>query len=145
MLIMQTFITRSAEETQKLAQKLAKKYSRGGVLALEGPLGSGKTTFIQGFAKGLGISQRLISPTFILIRQYAIPGQPLGKLHHIDLYRLDNTKQIIDLGLEEVFSNPYNIVLIEWAKKLGKLLPKETTAVQLKILSNNKRGIQIKD
>lgn len=136
--------TYSADETQQLAKKLAEKYQNGGILALSGPLGAGKTTFIQGFAQGSGIKQRLISPTFIIIRQYPIPGRKNGMFFHIDLYRLDQVHQLEELGLAEIFQNPQNIVLIEWAEKLGKLLPKQALKINFKLLSENIREIQIK-
>lgn len=135
--------SKSVEDTQIIAQDLAKKYSSGGIFALIGPLGAGKTTFVQGFGQGLNIQERLISPTFTVIKEHEIPGQKAGKFFHIDLYRLDNIEQIEQLGFSEIFTNPQNIVLIEWAEKLGKLLPK--TAVQIKFtpLSENVREIEI--
>jgi tRNA threonylcarbamoyladenosine biosynthesis protein TsaE len=133
--------TNSIVETKKLAKDLAKKYQRGGILALSGPLGSGKTTFVQGFAKGLGIKQRLISPSFILMREYPLLKKSSGKLFHIDLYRLEKAKEIKNLGLEEIFQNPQNIVLIEWAEKLGKNLPQKTVYINFKIISENSREI----
>lgn len=140
-----TYQTNSAEETQKIASTIAEKFRHGGIIALFGPLGAGKTTFTSGFAQGLGIKARLISPTFILMRQYEIPGNLQGKLFHIDLYRLDNVKDIESLGLSEIFTNPHNIVLIEWADKLGNLLPKEAVKIRLKPLSENGREIEVKE
>lgn len=136
--------TNSKEETQKIAQKLAKKYRNGAILALIGPLGSGKTTFTQGFAKGLGISDKLISPTFVLMRQYQIPDTN-SKLIHIDLYRLEEINQIEQLGLQEIFTNPNNIILIEWADRLGKSLPAKSISIEFKILGDQKREIYIKE
>lgn len=126
------YITNSAKETRDLAKKLAKNLN--GVIALTGELGAGKTTFTQGFAEGLGIKDKIISPTFVLIRQH-------GKnFYHIDLYRLENFK---DLGLEEIISDPNNIVLIEWAEKIKKILPKSTTFINFTTLDKNKREITI--
>ncbi|MFH0937365.1 MAG: tRNA (adenosine(37)-N6)-threonylcarbamoyltransferase complex ATPase subunit type 1 TsaE [Candidatus Daviesbacteria bacterium] len=138
-----THQTSSADETQKLAQNLAEKFKKGAILALEGNLGAGKTTFTQGFAKGLGISEKVISPTFILMRQYNLPFTKAGKFFHIDLYRLENLKAVESLGLSEIFANPNNIILIEWAEKLGNLLPKEATFIKFKTLDENKREIKI--
>jgi tRNA threonylcarbamoyladenosine biosynthesis protein TsaE len=140
-----TYTTNSAEETQQIAGNLADKYRDGGIIALIGPLGAGKTTFTQGFAQGLGIKDKIISPTFVLMRQYDIPGNPKGKLFHIDLYRLDNITQIEDLGISEILSNPKNIVLIEWAEKLGNLLPQQAIKIELKQLSENSRQIEVKE
>lgn len=137
--------TNSVQETQKVASDLAQKYRQGGILALSGPLGAGKTTFIQGFAKGLGIKERLISPTFVLMREYLLPGNKNGKLYHIDLYRLEDEKQIAGLGLEEIFANTHNIILIEWAERLGNLLPDKAVRVQLKLLTENSRQVEVEE
>src|SRR3989344_7161880 len=127
--------TNSPGETQKIAKELAQKYKDGGIFALSGPLGAGKTTFIQGFAQGLGITERLLSPTFVIMKQHEIPGNKEGRLYHIDLYRLDEITEIDSLGLTEIFSNPKNIVFIEWAEKLGKLLTQQAIRIDIKITS----------
>lgn len=135
--------TNSPQETQKIAQELAKKYQKGGIFALMGPLGAGKTTFTQGFAQSLGVSQRLLSPTFILMRQYDLPENPQGKLYHIDLYRLEQINQIEELGIKEILENPANIILIEWAEKLGNLLPQNTIHIKFTQVKENSRQIEI--
>ncbi len=129
---MKKFITNSPEETKRLAGNLAKNLNRG-IVALYGDLGSGKTTFVQGFAKGLGIKEKIISPTFIIIRQYPT------NFYHIDLYRVENFQ---GLGLKEILENPNNIVLIEWAEKLSNL-PKNTKKIIIKKLEGDKRIITI--
>lgn len=138
---MQKVITKSSEETQKFAKEIAKDFKNGGVIALSGELGSGKTTFAQGFAKGLGINDKIISPTFLIIRQYKIPSQK-NFFYHIDLYRIEN----IDLknsGLEEILSDSTNIVLIEWAEKIDNQLPESIQRVNLKKLSEETREINL--
>lgn len=115
----------SPTQTKKIARNLAKGIDSR-VIALIGALGAGKTTFTQGFAEGLGIKDKIISPTFVLIRQHKIPGKN-QTLFHIDLYRLENSEQCQSLGLEEIINDPNNIVLIEWAEKAKNLLPKNTT------------------
>ena|SRR3989344_6386201 len=131
---MQKITTKNAAETKKFAKDLAKDFLEGGIIALSGELGAGKTTFAQGFAKGLGVEAKIISPTFLIIRQYPIPVRG-NFFYHIDLYRLEN----IDLknsGLEEILSNPSNVVLIEWAEKISNNLPKETKKIELKKLED---------
>ena len=128
---MKKIITNSSEETKKLAENLAKQITRG-VIALSGDLGSGKTTFVQGFAKGLGIKDKIISPTFVLIKQYK-------NLYHVDLYRINTFDH---LGLEEILSNRNNIVLIEWAEKLKKL-PDGSIKINITKCSDQKRTITI--
>lgn len=133
--------TKSPEETQDLAKDLAAEFKKGGILALSGDLGAGKTTFAQGFAKGLDIKDKVISPTFLIMRQYPIPNQK-NFFYHIDLYRLEN----IDLkssGLYEIFAEPTNVVLIEWAEKLGKDLPEDVKKIELRKISEEEHELKI--
>lgn len=104
--------SRSAKETQKIAEKFARELKRGSLVALIGDLGAGKTTFIQGMARGLGVSSNYTvnSPTFTLVNEYP-------PLIHIDLYRIEKPKEMETLGLED-YLTPENVVVIEWADKL---------------------------
>jgi len=135
-------VTKSAKETQKLGQKLAASLKKREVIALYGELGSGKTTFVQGLARGLGIKQRIISPTFVFIRQYEIRDTQ-DVFYHADLYRIDKAEDTRGLGLEEIFVDPNAIVAIEWAEKIKKILPKERIDIYFNYLSQNKREIKI--
>lgn len=136
--IMPKIISNSAVETKQVAYDLAQKIDHG-VIALTGDLGAGKTTFAQGFAEGLGIKEKIISPTFVLIRQHQIPNSK-NIFYHIDLYRLEEDTS--KLGLGEIFSNKKNITLIEWAEKLNQL-PKNTIQIYIKILGPSKREITL--
>ncbi len=138
---MEEFITNSDTETKQLAKQLAQK-TKSGVITLTGDLGAGKTTFVQGFAGGLEIPDKIISPTFVLIRQYKIPGTN-NTLYHVDLYRLENLDEIKQLGLEEIWSNPESIVLIEWPEKAVGLLPANRVDITIEKLGNDKRKITI--
>lgn len=137
---MQIFISNSEKETKQIAGRLARQITHG-VIALSGELGAGKTTFVQGFAKGLGIKEKIISPTFVLIRQHQIP-KTNKILYHIDLYRLEENQDFKKLGLEEIINNPNNLVLIEWAEKLTDL-PKGTIKISIQKVSFNKRKFLI--
>lgn len=138
---MRKYITGSEEETRRLAKKIAKKIKHG-VVALTGELGAGKTTFVQGFAQAMGVKEKIISPTFVLIRQHKIPN--IKKvLYHLDLYRLDNQRQFRELGIEEIIDNPNNLVVIEWAEKIKNLLPKYTTAISFEIIDANTRRLNL--
>lgn len=129
--------TNSRVETLKLSKKIAGDYKNiGGVVLLTGDLGSGKTTFVQGFAKALGIKQKIISPTFVLIRQHAILNSK-RILFHVDLYRINDEK---DLGIDELIQDKKNIVLIEWADKLATL-PKSALRIEFKRIGETKRQI----
>ncbi|MDO8621586.1 MAG: tRNA (adenosine(37)-N6)-threonylcarbamoyltransferase complex ATPase subunit type 1 TsaE [Candidatus Levybacteria bacterium] len=148
------FITNSFEETQALGEKVAKNLKGGGILALYGNLGDGKTTFVQGLAKGLGIKRRIISPTFIIVRSYATKLKSQSSkikatiqnskvFYHIDLYRIDSQRDVEGLGIEEIINDPKNIVAIEWAEKMGKLLPKKRWDIKFEYLDEGRRKITI--
>jgi len=106
------------------------------VLGLVGDLGGGKTAFLQGFAKGLGIKGKILSPTFIIIRR-------IGNFYHMDCYRIKKSKEIFSLGFEEIISNPKNIVAIEWADRIQSVLPKNTIMLRFEFVGKNSRKITI--
>src|SRR3989344_7689732 len=110
---MAKYLSSSEKQTQQIARQLAKMvrqaHHKRKVFALTGELGVGKTIFVQGFAKGLGVKDKIISPTFVLIHQHKIPSTA-KTLYHLDLYRLEDTVNSKELGLEEIWSNPGNYV-----------------------------------
>ena len=114
------------------------------VIALIGELGSGKTTFAQSFAEALGVKEKIKSPTFIIFRKSKIPlATPFKYFYHFDVYRIHNEKEILNLGWEEIISNPQNIVLIEWADKIKKILPKDTIKINFRHKGKDERSIII--
>jgi tRNA threonylcarbamoyladenosine biosynthesis protein TsaE len=115
-----------------LGQELAQELAGATIVCLYGELGSGKTTFSQGFAKGLGINHRLLSPTFIIVRRYEVP-QTIRWFYHVDLYRIKGDIDIEGVGLPEIFTDPSAIVLIEWADRLGKFLPKKRIDIRFAV------------
>lgn len=147
--INKTFVTNNFKETQKLGENFARSLLAGSqgetlnVIALYGDLGSGKTTFVQGLAKGLGIKNRIISPTFIIVRNYRIKNHEsrIMNFYHIDLYRTESEKDIEGLGLEEIINNKNNITVIEWAEKLKSNLPQKRIDVHFSYENENKRRI----
>jgi tRNA threonylcarbamoyladenosine biosynthesis protein TsaE len=110
---MVTFISNSPAETEALGEKCGRTAGRGMVLALSGELGAGKTQWVKGFARALGITARVSSPTFALINLYTGGRLPL---FHLDLYRLETKEQIISAGLEE-YLQPEGVTVIEWAER----------------------------
>lgn len=120
----------SSAATEKLGERLVKRVLRrkpqkqAVLVGLVGELGSGKTTFVQGFFRGLGIRERALSPTFVIMRRLKLRSKKFENLFHVDAYRIKNSREIIQLGLNEIVGNPRNIVLIEWADRLKKILPR---------------------
>jgi tRNA threonylcarbamoyladenosine biosynthesis protein TsaE len=143
-------ITKSSEDTKSLGKRFSANLKGGEVVALVGDLGSGKTTFAQGFAQGLGIKENIISPSFILMRSYKInsPRHPelvSGSLYHLDLYRLEENinQELINIGFNEILEDKKGIILIEWAEKAKDFLPKKTKWVNFEYLNENERKITI--
>lgn len=131
------FFSKSAEKTRQIAAKLAKRILSGKrhkdhaiVVALSGDLGAGKTTFAQGFGKALKIKRRVVSPTFIIFRNYLLKSITFKSLYHFDLYRIQENKELSILGFQKILSEPSNIILIEWAEKVKKVLPKDAIRVE---------------
>ncbi len=116
-------ISRSAQQTMEIARLLGGKLRKGDILALSGELGSGKTCFTGGLARGLGVSEnyQITSPTFTLINEYPASCN----LYHFDVYRLNGYSEFEDLGYEEYFSRG-GVVVIEWAEKIAQILPGDT-------------------
>ena len=127
-----SFKTQSTSQTKKIAKLLAQEISRPVVLALTGDLGSGKTTFIQGFIKGLGVKKRITSPTFVIMRTYNLKPKTYNLIYHIDCYRISKPKELVKLGFKEILQTPKAIILIEWAEKVRKILPKNTIWLEFK-------------
>lgn len=141
-------LTNSAQETQRLGQKIAAHLIKKGVgkkakiFALYGELGSGKTAFVQGLAKGLGLPHRILSPTFIIVRQYPLKDKKFQRFYHIDLYRTQSEAELAVFGFSEIFTDPKNMVAIEWAERLGNILPKERNDIYIEV-KNRQRLIRI--
>jgi tRNA threonylcarbamoyladenosine biosynthesis protein TsaE len=127
------------EETKEFGRSLAGELKAGSMVALIGPLGSGKTVLIQGICSGLGVTEFVTSPTFVIINEY--PGK--RRVYHFDLYRLENIEEFIKLGYEEYFYGE-GITLIEWAEKIKSLLPQKRMEINLEILSEKKRKISVR-
>ncbi|MCM8780306.1 MAG: tRNA (adenosine(37)-N6)-threonylcarbamoyltransferase complex ATPase subunit type 1 TsaE [Candidatus Omnitrophica bacterium] len=134
-----TIISYSVNQTLHIGRKISKELVKGDIICLFGQLGSGKTVLTKGIASGLGIEKdRIISPTFVLIRQY---NQAKIPLYHFDLYRLKSPMDILDLGYEEFFYNEA-VTVIEWADRLKYVLPKEYLKIELSIKTEGQRLIE---
>jgi len=141
--ISKKIITSSSIETKDFAKNLAKKTPVGTIVALIGDLGSGKTTFAQGFAEGLDILESIVSPTFKLVSEY--DGEKC-KLIHVDTYRLDNIEDFLNICGEDIIRTPGAIILIEWADKIIDILPPDTIQIDFLRISEieNERELTIK-
>jgi tRNA threonylcarbamoyladenosine biosynthesis protein TsaE len=133
------YLTTSVEKTVWLGQQLGFELISGDIIALIGDLGGGKTWFTKGIAIGLDIDQNdIVSPTFTLVNEY----QGRQQIFHIDLYRLKNSTEILDLDLEDYFSRE-GIVVIEWANRWPGKLPENTIHVELKIIDEHTRELEL--
>src|SRR5207245_3224004 len=110
-------VSASAEQTRRLGEAVASVLRPGDVVALAGDLGAGKTTFVQGAAAALGVTQPVVSPTFTLVREY----QGRVPVHHVDVYRLDRINDVLDLGFDEMIEG--GVTFVEWGDAVEALLP----------------------
>jgi tRNA threonylcarbamoyladenosine biosynthesis protein TsaE len=146
--------TSSSEETKKLGYDIALSLTKSAagkhrsvVYALQGDLGAGKTTFVQGFLKGLGSHKRATSPTFILMRRHRLSGSSkvFTNFFHIDAYRLKKPEHLAALELDVILNEPGNVILIEWPEQAKRFLSKGTTWLTFKHgKKENERTITIK-
>jgi tRNA threonylcarbamoyladenosine biosynthesis protein TsaE len=140
---MATFISHSPADTEALGERFGRAARHGLVIALTGDLGAGKTQFVKGLARGLGVTARVHSPTFALVNEYA--GGRL-KLFHLDLYRLETPAQILSAGIEE-FLTPDGVSVIEWAEKIYDLrfTIYDLKKVQIETVNDTERKISYDD
>ena len=133
--------SKSFRDTQKAGAEFAKDLNAGEIVLLSGELGAGKTTFVQGLAGELGMKDRIISPTFTLVRRHKIrqPKNNIRTIYHVDLYRLEGEADIVTLGLEDIFEDESGIFLIEWGEKHSGL--KADKKVEIKITGEEEREI----
>jgi len=123
----QEIVTRSPEETHRVAEDLLKTLKPGAVLALHGDLGAGKTCFVQGLARAMGVRRAVGSPTFTLINEHGGDGM---RLYHVDLYRIRDSHEALGLGLDDCIHGD-GITAIEWAERVADLLPKTTIHIRM--------------
>jgi len=140
--------TKNSEETQKIGESFVKSIKKKNgrkaiIVALEGDLGGGKTTFAQGLARGLRLKDSITSPSFVLIKKYQLKEKncKIENLYHIDCYHLNKSWQLQELGLEEIINDPKNLVVIEWAERVEEILPKDKTVIKFEWVDENKRKI----
>jgi tRNA threonylcarbamoyladenosine biosynthesis protein TsaE len=140
------YLSKSPSQTKQLGKFLAKellkiKTEKALVLGLEGDLGGGKTTFLQGFARGIGMKKRTLSPTFIILRKSRIKNLRFKNFYHIDCYRIQKPEEVLELGFKEIISRSQNIVAVEWADRIRKILPKKSLILKFQFVNKNTREI----
>lgn len=143
---MATHISHSAAETEALGEKWGREASLGLVIGLSGDLGTGKTQLTKGIARGLGVTDKILSPTFALVNEYRSGRLPM---FHLDLYRLDTREQIVGAGLEEYLTKPNGITVVEWIERWvvgdGPPAKNRLRRVQIKQLNETDREITYED
>lgn len=132
-------LSRSVEETYKIAEKFAKNLKSGDVVILNGDLGAGKTTFTKGLAKALNVKENITSPTFTLMNIYLSGKLPL---YHYDMYRITDEDEAREIGLNEYFYGK-GICVVEWAENIKNLLPKKLIIINITKVDDNSREFEI--
>lgn len=135
------FISTSEEQTEKIAAELAAKLSTGSVIALHGNLGCGKTVFARGFARALGITDYVTSPTFTIVQEYPITDDQ--RLYHLDLYRIGNEDDAIAFGIDEYLLDPDAYCILEWPTRIEELWPDNVIEIFFEHIDEETRSIRI--
>lgn len=140
------FTSKNLEETRDLAKRFVEVIGRDEkalVVALDGDLGSAKTTFSQFIGEALGVKGAIQSPTFLIEKIYELHDKPWKHLVHIDAYRLDQPEELLHLGWKEMINRPDNLILIEWASRVESVLPPEAVRISFTFIDENTREIEI--
>ncbi len=137
----ETFETHSTEETEAFAAQLAGTLPSGSVLALYGNLGAGKTVFARGFARGLGITDPISSPTFTIVQEYPCGNEKM--FYHLDLYRIDNSDAAYAFGIDEFLYDQNAMTLLEWPERIEDILPPHTIIIRIEHAGENTRKITL--
>ncbi len=131
-------VTNSPKDTKNMAKEISKILDDGDVVILEGPLGVGKTTFIKGVIAALGVNEKKVrSPSFTIIKEYSTKKK---RIFHIDLYRINKTEELFNLGYEDYFYEPEGITFIEWGERIENILPKYIK-IRMRFVGKNRRSV----
>ena len=134
------FFSRSPEQTRRVGVRLGGALQAGDVICLQGELGAGKTTFVQGVAEGWGSRDSVSSPTFIIVNVYRGVGEK--QLFHMDAYRLDSTSEAEELDLDSMLSR--GPLIIEWPERMERLIPRQRLLVQFEYMNQEEREMKFK-
>ncbi|KKT75911.1 MAG: hypothetical protein UW72_C0016G0004 [Parcubacteria group bacterium GW2011_GWF2_44_7] len=140
-------ITHNEKEFTKIAQTFTKKLrpreTGATLVALSGELGAGKTFFARQCGRVLGVRERIISPTFVIMKKYKIRGGQYKFFFHLDAYRLKNTKELLNLSWRELLSNPANLIFLEWPECVARILPRQRIKVKISHAGGHARRIEL--
>ncbi len=136
---------KSVSETTRFAGMIANLLRGGDVIALTGELGSGKTTFVQALAKAIGIKEKVLSPTFVIMKSFSVRRRLFSVLNHIDCYRLSRPYDLKNLGFCDMITDKRAITAIEWANRIKPLLPKKYLSIDFKIIDSRERSLTVRD
>jgi len=134
------YISNSEQDTIEFAKNLSKKFCGGEIITLNGDLGAGKTVFAKGIAKGLDITDTVVSPTFTILHNY----EGRLKLFHFDLYRISSAEELYETGFEEAIFGG-GVSVIEWAENVKEALPEKIIKIEIKKIDDNKREITVEN
>ena len=137
----QLVVTRSREESEAFGEAFARSLPIGSVVAMYGDLGAGKTVIARGFARGLGISEAVSSPTYTIVQEYDIPGG--NRFYHLDLYRIADEHAALGFGVDEFLSDPEAWTLLEWPIRIKGILPPEVITLTIEKVGDEERHIRL--
>lgn len=135
-------LTETQDFAREFVQELSPQENGATVIGLYGDLGAGKTSFTQGLAQALGVSDTVVSPTFVIEKIYTLTGQKFSHLIHIDAYRIEKVEEMLHLGWKEIISNKENLIIVEWPELVDSIMPPHIT-IRLTHVSENEREVSI--
>lgn len=137
---MQSFISHSEKETEKIGEEFASRVGKGAVLAMYGELGAGKTAFVRGLSRGMGLTARVSSPTFTIVNEYC--GE--RELIHFDMYRLSSADELFDIGWEDYLARGA-VCAVEWSENVEDAFDGTETVLRFEKLSDSERRISVEE
>ncbi len=141
------YTSKSLEETSNVARicldSIQPNTKKATVVALQGDLGAGKTTFTQEVGQILGVAENILSPTFVIEKIYAIDWRGFKNFIHIDAYRIEKDSELLHLGWEEIISEPENLIFIEWPENVAKIIPDDAKKISFKFIDEDTRDIEL--
>jgi len=134
-------ITELEEFAAQFLSRLAKHKTHATIVGLSGELGSGKTAFAKAIAKALGLTEEVLSPTFVIAKFYQLKDPDWNRLVHIDLYRIEDGDELRALKWESIMADPKNLVMVEWPEQIGALFPQDATMLKFRFIDESTRAI----